>query len=81
MANDGAVCSCAEDRPRYEVESARACNTRLDHWSFNGMHLGLVADRHIREGEEIFWTYGAVFWIDKIERGVLHADGTSSSSS
>jgi hypothetical protein len=65
MANDFAVCLDSDQTAieAYLAASEGAANVGLDTASTNGCHVAMVATRDIREGEEIFLSYGSGYWL------------------
>lgn len=65
MANDFASCTEADETSTtvYTSSSEAAANVGLDSATTNGCHVVMVATKHIREGEEIFLSYGSNYWL------------------
>lgn len=69
FANDAARCDRAGTAGEiYASESELRANAALDSWSMGDCHLALVACKAIVANEEIFMSYGAEFWLEKLAR-------------
>ena len=64
MLNDAAVCSTELMADVYAAESARTRN--VEPVGIEGCHLAILATRNVRQGEELFLTYGAPYWLAQL---------------
>jgi len=64
IINDGCVCSRDAFRSAYVAEAALVCN--VHQVSVHGSHMAVVATRDIWEGEELFMSYGARYWVSRL---------------
>ena len=63
FANDGTSCLSPDTVEDYRRESTSAANTSPV-W-VEGCHCALQADRPIRQGEEILFSYGEGYWLSR----------------
>lgn len=77
MANDFAICLDSDQTTiqAYVASSEGAANVGLDSATANGCHVAMVTTKDIREGNEIFLSYGSGYWLEpgrKMAMSLLH---------
>jgi hypothetical protein len=66
IVNDGARCTGDADAARYDAASKQTANVRMDTASLMECHHALIATRRIRQGEEIYMSYGRHYWLTRL---------------
>lgn len=54
----------------YDASTVARANVRAPRDPANG-NWDVVADRDIQPGEELFWVYGALYWVGRLQRDVM----------
>lgn len=54
-----------ESRKLYLTESLRRCNSMI--FVMESSHVGAIATRKIRKGEEVFLSYGEGYWLSRVD--------------